>query len=126
MLLAILISIAFFFMPLYSHSLTDPSGWISIGITVALGFSILITFFSIFLFNNRQNQINWLKRAMVFQVIALGMCFAIFFTLGTYGYHLWDEAVGVALLFLALVLLYLAIRYIRKDDNLVRSMDRIR
>lgn len=126
MLLAIAFNIAFFFLPLYSHALTDPSGWISTGLTVAIGLSLIITAYSIFLYTDRQNQIRWLKRAMIFQVIALAMCFAVFLTLGSYGMHLWDEAIGVALLFLSLVFQYLSIRYIRSDDRLVRSMDRIR
>lgn len=63
---------------------------------------------------------------MIFQVIALGMCFAIFFTLGMYGFHIWDEALAISVLFLAFLFQYAAIRYIRRDDRLVRSMDRIR
>lgn len=126
LLLAFILNASFIFLPIYSHALTDPTGWISTGLTVALAFSSIITLYSIFLFNNRQNQVQWVKRGMLFQVIALGMCFAMFFTLGTYGFNLWDEALGVAILFLALLSHYAAIRYIRRDDKLVRSMDRIR
>ncbi|MEX0780012.1 MAG: DUF4293 family protein [Balneolales bacterium] len=126
LLAALLLNVAFIFLPFYGHVLTDPTGWISTGLTVALAFSAAITLFSIFLYNNRPNQVSWVKRAMIFQVIALGMCFAIFFSIGIYGFNIMEEAIGVAVLFLALVCQYMAIHYIRRDKNLVRSMDRIR
>lgn len=126
MLLGVALNIAFVFLPIYGHALTDPSGWISTGLTVALGFAAILSLYAMLLYNNRLNQIRWVKRAMMFQVIAIGICFAIFFTLGTYGFNVWDEILGVSILFLALLCQYAAIHFIRKDENLVRSVDRLR
>lgn len=127
LLVAFFLNVAFVFLPMfYAHVLSDPSGWISTGLTVALAFSSVITVYSIFLYNTRINQVRWIKRAMVFQMITLGMCFAIFFTLGAYGFHIWDEILAITVLILALLCQYAAIYYIRKDENLVRSMDRLR
>lgn len=104
----------------------DPSGWLSNGLIAALLFSMVLSLYAIFLFRNRPNQMRWVKRAMLFQVIALGMNIGIFFTVGRIGMNLMTEALSVGLLMLAFILQYLALHFIDKDEKLVQSMDRIR
>lgn len=104
----------------------DPSGWLSNGIIAALVFSMALSLYAIFLFRDRPNQMRWVKRAMLFQVIGLGMTIGIFFTVGRLGMHLTLEVLSTGLLLLGLLLQYLALHYIDKDEQLVRSMDRIR
>ncbi len=104
----------------------DPQEWIGIGFAVVLTIAALMSLVCIFLYNNRQNQISWVKRTMLVQVAAIGWGTGILFSLGGFGIFLWDELLGVALLVLGLVAQILALRNIKKDEELVRSMDRIR
>lgn len=60
------------------------------------------------------------------QLVALGAAVGIFFTLGHLTTELWEEALSIGVLVLAVIMCYLAIRFIIKDEQLVRSMDRIR
>jgi len=104
----------------------DPSGWLSNGLIAALFFSAALSLYTISLFRDRHNQIRWVQRSMIFQVIAIGMAVGVFFTVGRIGLHLLTEALSVGLLVLGVLLQYLALHYIDKDEKLVRSMDRIR
>ena len=81
---------------------------------------------SIFMYSNRKNQLSWVKRGALAQVIAMGFCFGVIFSLGGIGRYLWDEALGTGLVILGFVFQLLAMRFIQKDEKLVRSMDRIR
>lgn len=87
---------------------------------------MVLSFVSIFLYGNRINQIKWVKAATYFQIAALGIAIAILFTLGGFGRFLLEELVSTGLLGLSLVLLWMAGRRIKKDQELVDSMDRIR
>lgn len=60
------------------------------------------------------------------QVIGLGFATGVFFSLGGIGTYLWDEGVGLSLIVIALTFEVLALRGVKKDEELVRSMDRIR
>nr|WP_272491789.1 DUF4293 family protein [Natronogracilivirga saccharolytica] len=126
LLLILPVNIGFAFTPMFSHAMLDPSGWLSNGLIAALLFSIALTLYTIFLFRDRQNQMRWVKRAMLFQVIAVGMAVGVFFTVGHIGMNLIEEALSVGLLVLGVLLQYMALHYIWKDEELVRSMDRIR
>lgn len=87
----------------------------------------VLALLSIFLFNNRQTQ----TRVAIFAFIAnfIGLVLAILF-------YMQDPAVqaevqindkpGVFLPLGFMVLILLALRFIRKDEKLVRSMDRLR
>lgn len=81
---------------------------------------------AIFLYGNRPNQIKWVKAASYLQIAALAMGVGVLFTLGGFGTYLWRELGSVGLLVISLVLLWASIRFIRKDEELVKSMDRIR
>ncbi|TVQ71016.1 MAG: DUF4293 family protein [Balneolaceae bacterium] len=126
LLLVLPVNIGFAFTPMFSHAMLDPSGWLSNGLIAALLFSMALSVFAVFLFRNRPNQMRWVKRAMFFQLIAIGMNIGIFFTVGRIGMNLLTEVFSVGLLALALVFQYLALHYIDKDEKLVKSMDRIR
>lgn len=115
-----------FFNPLYSHAMQDPKPWIGIGFAIVLTLSGLMSLGCIFLYNNRTTQIAWVKRTMLPQIASLGWGTGILFSLGGFGVFLWDELLGVGLLLLGLIAQVLALRNIKKDEELVRSMDRIR
>ena len=126
LILAVGLNIGFVFTPLQAHAFADPTEWISSGLVASLLLSTLVSIYSIFLFKKRMNQIRWIFRGMIFQIIAIGFAAAVMFTLGGIGNYLWDEGLSLALIVLALIAQYLAVHYIKKDEKLVRSMDRIR
>lgn len=126
LILAAILNLGVFFTPIYSHTLNDPSAWIGITFAIFLTGAVLISFASIFFYSNRPNQIKWVKAATYFQIAALAIAVGVLFTLGGFGIFLWQEVASIGLMILALILMWASIRYIRKDEELVKSMDRIR
>ncbi|MGB0346135.1 MAG: DUF4293 family protein, partial [Balneolaceae bacterium] len=115
-----------YFTPIYSRAMEDPQLWIGYGLAISLSLAMVVTISSIFLFKNRTNQMIWVKRAMLIQVIGMGFCFGVLLSLGGIGTYLWDEALGTGLVILGFLLQLLGLRFIHKDEKLVRSIDRIR
>lgn len=126
LIFATLLNLSAYFTPIYEKAMADPQAWIGIGLASSLLIAMLLNIISIFLYNDRKNQISWVKRAALFQVIGFGFCVGVLFSLGGIGTYLWDEALGTVLVFVGLIFQILAMRFIRKDEELVRSMDRIR
>ena len=124
--LAFVFNLIVFFNPLYSHAMDDPQQWIGLGFAIVITLAGVMSLVCIFLYNNRQNQMSWVKRTMLVQIAALGWGTGILFSLGGFGVFMWDELIGVGLLLMALVAQVMALRNIKKDEELVRSMDRIR
>lgn len=104
----------------------DPWMWIGIGFAIVLTAAMVLSLADIFFYNNRKAQLKWLKGTMVVQVIALGTGLGIYVSLGGFGTYLWDESIGILLLLAALVFQLFAHRKIKQDEELVKSMDRIR
>jgi hypothetical protein len=123
---ATLLNLSVYFTAIYDKAMSDPQMWIGIGLATSLLIAMVLNVVSIFLYNTRTNQISWVKRAGLFQVIGLGFCVGVLFSLGGIGTYLWDEALGTGFVVLGLIAQILALRFIRKDEELVRSMDRIR
>ncbi len=115
-----------FFTPIYDRAMEDPQVWIGYGLAISLTIAMILTLVSVFFFKNRSTQMMWVKRAMMIQIISLGFCIGILFSLGGIGLYLWDEALGSGLVFLGFILQMLGLNFINKDEKLVRSMDRIR
>lgn len=124
--LAAIANLVVYFTPVYEKAMADPQTWIGLGLAISLLIAAVITIGAVFLYNNRKNQIRWVKYAAFTQIIALGFCVGVLFSLGGIGRYVWDEALGTALVLLGFILQMLAIRFINKDEELVRSMDRIR
>ena len=120
-----IINVTVFFTPIYRHSMNDPSAWIGIVFALLLTGATLISLIAIFRYGNRLEQIKWVKAATYMQISALAVSVGILFTLGGFGTFLWREIAGIGLIFFALILQWFAVVYIRKDEELVRSMDRI-
>ncbi len=115
-----------YFTPIYSRAIEDPQQWIGIGLALSLLIAALLSVFSVFLFKNRKTQIAWVKKAALVEVVALGFSSGVFFSLGGIGTYLWDEAIGTGLIVLSFAFQLLALKFINKDEKLVKSMDRIR
>jgi peptidoglycan/LPS O-acetylase OafA/YrhL len=91
------------------------------GLQAAFGLAAASVFIAIFLFKNRPLQIN-LTRIGIVAVLA-GAALGIYFMLANAGAQ-W--AYGWAAPLLAIVFSAIAIRAIRNDEKLVKSMDRLR
>lgn len=124
--IAAMLCIGVFFTPIYDKTMADPQNWIEITLAAALTLSAIMSLASVFLYKNRMQQIKWVKYGALATIIALAICIGTMFSLGGIGRYLWDEALSTGLVVLILALQLLAIRFIKKDEELVRSMDRIR
>lgn len=124
--LAFILNGSIFFNALYRHAMEDPQAWIGIGFASFLTLAALAPLACIFLYNNRKNQLRWVGRSIMLQVVTLGYAIGIFISLGGFGTFLWDEALGLGMLVLALLAQLYARKKIKDDIELVNSMDRIR
>lgn len=126
LLIAAILNLAVFFTPIYRHAINDPSAWIGLGFAISLTLAILLAGCSIFLYRNRPLQLRVVKFGTYIQIASLGFTLGILFSLGGFGAFLWKEVLSSGLVVLALILFWLAGRAIKKDEELVKSMDRIR
>lgn len=126
LLLASVLNGSVFFNALYSHAMDDPQAWVGIGFAIALTLAVLAPLGCIALYKNRKTQVRWVTRSLIVQVIVLGYGLGIFISLGGFGSFLWDEAIGLGMLVIALFSLIYARKKIKDDIELVKSMDRIR
>jgi hypothetical protein len=124
--LAAVINLFVFFTPIYSRAVHDPAGWIGTLFAILLTGALIFSAYSIFLYKNRINQLKWVKIATYFQTAVLAAAVGILLTLGGLGTFIMKEALSVLLILVALVALWQAWRFIKKDQELVESMDRIR
>jgi hypothetical protein len=66
-------------------------------------------------------------KAMIFQIITIGVGVAVFFTIGSLNYGTVSANLSAySLLFMGLSMQFLARMAIEKDEKLVNSIDRIR
>jgi heme exporter protein D len=126
LLLAAILNGSVFFNALYSHAMDDPQSWIGIGFAITLTLAALAPIACIALYKNRENQVKWVTRSLILQLVVLGYGIGIFISLGGFGTFLWDEAVGIGMLIIALLSQIYARKKIKDDIELVKSMDRIR
>ncbi|MEX2585781.1 MAG: DUF4293 family protein [Balneolaceae bacterium] len=115
-----------FFTPIYLRAMQDPADWIGWLFTALLAASILTGGYAVFLYRDRNKQMKWVQFGTFIQTASLATGAAILFTLGGIGSFLMREALSVLLLLLSLISLWQAYRFIKKDQELVESMDRIR
>ncbi len=106
--------------------MADPATWINYGFAIILTMAIFIALVSIFLFKDRTLQLRIVKLGTYFQIAGLGFAISILFSMGGFGTYLWRESLGVLYIFISLGLYWLAGRGIKSDQELVKSMDRIR
>ena len=94
-----------------------------------VGVGTLLVFVSIFLFRNRPLQLRLNRIGMAAGILVVILA-AIFFyqdyQMMDTGQYLISIDYGVLAPIIFIVLVIIASRFIRKDENLVRSMDRLR
>jgi len=86
-----------------------------------------IAFITIFLFNNRPLQLKLSRVAIIANVIGIIFAAVLFMQdSNAMGAIVPKEELGLGLPVLSIIFAALAIRFINKDENLVKSMDRLR
>lgn len=92
---------------------------------VLFGIVSFLTLVSIFSFKKRQNQFVLNRLSIIFNFILLG--FFVYRTLSLSGEtEVSEKGIGTFLPAISIVLLVLANRAIKKDEDLVKSVDRLR
>jgi hypothetical protein len=124
--LATILNLAVFFTPIYSRAVQDPIIWIGLGLAGSLTLAMILAFVAIFLFKNRVFQLKIVKFGTYLQIIGLAAALGILFSLGGLRPQLLYDFLGVVLIILALIMFWLGGKGIKKDEELVKSMDRIR
>ena len=95
--------------------------WISIAFYASAALALL----AIFLFKNRQNQFVTNRLNMILNLFLLG--FFVYRSLNLSGETLVSEkGIGMFIPIISIVFLALANRAIKKDEDLVKSVDRLR
>jgi len=126
LLFASIFNLIVFWNPIYGRAMADPSIWISYGFAIIVTIALFIASGSIFLYKDRTFQLKIVKLGTYFQIAGVGFAVSILFSMGGFGTFLWRESLGVLLLVISLGLYWLAGKGIKSDEELVKSMDRIR
>jgi hypothetical protein len=93
--------------------------------TVLFGLSTLLALISIFSFKKRQTQFVLNRLNIISNFILLG--FFVYRTLNLSGEtEVSEKGIGIVLPAISIVLLVLANKAIKKDEDLVKSVDRLR
>jgi hypothetical protein len=124
--LAVVLNAAYLFSPLFERASEDPASWIMSGILAGVGIATLVAALVVFMYRNRNNQIQWLRRGLIFQILGLGFSAGVLFSMGGVSVNLIDEGMSILLPTVAFLFMIVALIYIRKDERLVRSIDRLR
>jgi 4-hydroxybenzoate polyprenyltransferase len=124
--LAALLNLAVFFTPIYRESMNDPVQWIGFGLASTLTLTMVLAIIAIFLYKNRTLQLKIVKGATYSEIIALGSSTGVVFSMGGIGLFLWPELLSISLILLCMIFLWMSGSKIKKDEELVQSMDRIR
>lgn len=88
--------------------------------------AILLPAIAIFLFNNRKLQVSLSRISGVSSILVLVAAVVLLMLNNLFNAENLQVGLGVVLVVLATIFSFLASRFIKKDDNLVKSMDRLR
>ena len=116
-----------FFLPLklYYDNTTTTTILDQYDYLLLFAFSTLLSIIAIFQFNKRQNQYVLGRLNMIINLILLGL-FVYQSLSNNIEYYNFEGGVGFLLPVITIVLLVLANRAIKKDEELVKSVDRLR
>lgn len=126
LILAAFLNLAVFFTPIYVESMNDPVQWIGLGLASTLTLTMVFAVIAVFLYKNRILQLKIVKGATYSEIVAFGSSTGVVFSMGGIGKFLWPELLSISLIVLCLIFLWMAGTKIKKDEELVQSMDRIR
>jgi cell division protein FtsW (lipid II flippase) len=94
--------------------------------TVVLGLSTMLTIVSIISYKKRQNQFVMGRLNIILNLILLGLFVYRSLNLSGETIQVSEKGIGMFLPIVAIVLLVLANKAIKKDEDLVKSVDRLR
>jgi peptidoglycan/LPS O-acetylase OafA/YrhL len=94
--------------------------------TILLGLSTMLTIVSIISFKKRQNQFVMNRLNIILNLILLGLFVYRSLNLSGEAVAVSEKGIGMFLPIVAIVLLVLANKAIKKDEDLVKSVDRLR
>lgn len=120
--LATALAISFIFTPLAISGEEFLQVLEFIALPIISGVIGFFTFITIFFFKNRKLQLNLCRFAVLLVLGLIGT--AVYFVIDTPGEDM--PLFGAAFPFVAWLFIFLAMRGIKADENLIRSMDRLR
>ena len=94
--------------------------------TILLGLSTMLTIISIISYKKRQNQFVMGRLNIILNLILLGLFVYRSLNLSGETATVSEKGIGMFLPIVAIVLLVLANKAIKKDEDLVKSVDRLR
>ncbi|MFH7012984.1 DUF4293 domain-containing protein [Flavobacterium sp. FlaQc-52] len=94
--------------------------------TIVLGLSTMLTIVSIISYKKRQNQFVMGRLNIILNLILLGLFVYRSLNLSGETVQVSEKGIGMFLPIVAIVLLVLANKAIKKDEDLVKSVDRLR
>ena len=94
--------------------------------TVLFGLSTTLTLISIMYFKKRQHQFVLNRLTIILNLILLGLFVYRSLNLSGEAVQVSEKGIGMFLPIVAIVLLVLANKAIKKDEDLVKSVDRLR
>ncbi|MCK5867634.1 MAG: DUF4293 domain-containing protein [Mycoplasmataceae bacterium] len=125
LIVAILAGLGIYFPLWITNKLIVVKGFDNIYILSLFASVIVLSVLSIFLFNNRKLQFVLGRLNILINIILLGVFGYLTQTLS--GETLVSEKeIGLVIPFVSIVFLYLANTAIKKDEDLVKSVDRLR
>ncbi len=123
----IVIGVLPFFIPLWIVDGIKPYFFMQNMIYVVInGLVLVLTLVSIFSYNNRQNQFVMNRLNIILNLILLGLFLYHLLNLSGEAQKVSEKGIGIFLPIVAIVLLVFANKSIKKDEDLVKSADRLR
>lgn len=108
-----------------AYDLISQSNFVLKLVPILFFISALLPLFTIFKFSNRKLQMNLGKLTIVINLILLGLFVYLIQTLSGET-SVSKKDIGMFLPLLSILLIFLANRAIKKDEDLVKSVDRLR
>ena len=127
LLVFVVTGILLFFIPLWTMDTGKAFYFMQSQVyTILLGLSTTLTLFSIVSYKKRQNQFVIGRLNIILNLILLGLFVYRSLNLSGETPAVSEKGIGMFLPVAAIVLLVLANKAIKKDEDLVKSMDRLR
>jgi hypothetical protein len=112
-------------IPFFALDSFNTTNYVLIGMSLLFFISAILTFITIFLFKNRKLQFVIGRLTILINFILLGIL--IFYSQNLSGeMEVSEKGIGLLIPIFAIVLVVLANRAIKKDEELVKSVDRLR
>lgn len=115
---------AFIIVDSHSAVYSNSPSILSIGVTMWL--TALISIITIFLFKKRLLQLRFIRYTQILKISILAYIAYVIHTITSTSEYSFTPSLGLLLIVIAFVTDWLAYRAIKKDEELVRSVDRIR